>query len=231
MKYQFEKTIIIALGGSVVYPESIDITFVSAFRAFIKKFLKKKKQFVIVVGGGRLSRLFQASAAEISPVTDEDKDWIGIHATRLNAQFLRTVLKDVADPVVLDARHKIKKLTHPVIIASGWRPGWSTDYIAAAIAHDFGVREFIVAGKPSHVYDKDIAKHRDAKPFTDIRWRDYQKLIPKKWTPGFHSPVDPVGARLAARRGITGIIVNGKDLQNLSHLITGKDFMGTVIHN
>ena len=44
----------------------------------------------------------------MSRVTDEDKDWIGIHATRLNAHLLRTIFRDVADPVVIDIRGKSK---------------------------------------------------------------------------------------------------------------------------
>ena len=90
-------------------------------------------------------------------MTDEDKDWIGIHATRLNAHLLRTIFRDVADPVVIDIRGKIKKLRAPMTIASGWRPGWSTDYVAMRIAADFGVHEAVIAGKPAHVYNKDHA--------------------------------------------------------------------------
>lgn len=227
--HKFANTIVIALGGSVMYPDSLDAAFLKRFRDFVKRFLKKKKKFVIVTGGGRLSRLYQHAAGKIEKVTNEDKDWIGIHATRLNAHLLRTIFRDVADPVVVDSRYKIKDLRHPITIASGWRPGWSTDYIAVALAEDFGAREVVVAGKPAYVYDKDHAKHDDAVPIEKLSWREYRRLIPKKWKPGLHTPVDPVAAGLADKKGITAIIVNGRDLKNVENLLNGKPFRGSII--
>jgi len=224
-----KKCVVVALGGSIVYPESIDTQFIKNFRTLIRKFLKKKFQFVIVVGGGRLSRVFQDAAHKISRINDEDKDWIGIHATRLNAHLLRTVFRDVAEPVIFDGRHKMKKLRCPLTIASGWRPGWSTDYVAVRLAADFGAKKVIVAGKPAFVYDKDPHTFKDARAIENLSWKEYRKLIPPMWKPGLHAPVDPVAARLGEKEGIKAIIVNGKDLKNFENLLNGKEFRGTVI--
>jgi len=234
MKHKFGKTIVIALGGSIIYPDQIDSAFIKKFRTFILRFIKRGYKFVIVVGGGRPARLFQEAAHAVVPVKDEDKDWLGIHATRLNAHLLRTIFREVADPVVIDNRHKIKKLKYPVTVASGWTPGWSTDYISIALAEDFKVKEAIIAGKPAHVYDKDPClpagrRTTPAKPIHELKWKEYRKLIPAKWKPGFHSPVDPVAARLAGKRGIAAIIVNGKDLKNFEKMISGKEFKGSII--
>src|SRR3989338_6764551 len=127
MKYKFGKLIIVTLGGSILYPQEIDVGYISLFRKFILSFRKENLKFVIVIGGGKVARLYQNAASEILSISDEDKDWIGIHATRLNAHLLRTVFRDVADPVVIDSRHRLKKLSHPLTIGSGWRPGWSTE--------------------------------------------------------------------------------------------------------
>lgn len=229
MKYFFGKTVVVALGGSIVHPEGIDVRYLKSFKKFVEKFLRRGKKFVLVVGGGRLARVFQNAAHEVSPLANEDKDWIGIHATRLNAHLLRTIFRKIADPVVFDARGKIKKLKYPVTIASGWRPGWSTDFVAAAIAADLKIPEFVVAGKPAFVYHKDPVLHKDAKPYKKIGWREYRKLIPKKWIPGSHAPVDPVAARLAGRRKLKSVIVNGRDLKNFERLLKGEDFRGTII--
>lgn len=229
MRHRFGKTIVIALGGSVVYPEEIDAVFLRKFYKFILKFIRQGKRFVVVVGGGRVARLFQVAAHKVGKITDEDKDWLGIHATRLNAHLLRTIFREVADPIVIDTRHKIKKLKHPVTIASGWRPGWSTDYVAAVLAYDFGAREFIVAGKPAYVYDKDPYKHDGAKPSRELVWEKYRHLIPKKWRPGLHSPVDPVAAEFSAKHGLKAVVLNGRDLKNLEALLNNKKFKGTII--
>jgi len=229
MKYRFGKTIIIDLGGSIVHPDEINTTFLKNFKKFIAPFLKKGAKFVIVIGGGALARRFQNAASAVVKTTDDDKDWIGIHSTRLNAHLLRTVFRDVADPVVIDERGKIPRLKYPVTIGAGWRPGWSTDYVSLQIAADYGVPEVIVAGKPDHVYDKDKAKYPDAKPFNELSWSDYRKIIPNKWKPGLHAPVDPVGAALADKEGMKAIIIDGRAIQNFRDLLNGKDFKGTII--
>ncbi len=229
MKYQFGKIVVISLGGSIVYPKDIDLLFLKDFKKLIERETRKGRKFVVVIGGGHLARIFQQAAEHMGQVTDEDKDWIGIHATRLNAQLLRTVFKKIADPIVFDQRKKITKLTHPVTIASGWRPGWSTDFVAAAIAKDLGVGEYLEVGKPDHVYDKDPSVYRDAKPFEIISWEDYRRLIPRKWVPGSHSPVDPIAAKLSSNAGIRSIVLDGRDLKNFQNLLGGRDFRGTII--
>lgn len=230
MKHSFGKTIVVALGGSIVHPDGIDVAFVKKFRSFaLSVIAKKKHNLVVVIGGGRLARLFQDAAGKITRVVDEDKDWLGIHSTRLNAHLLRTVLKDVADPVIIDARHKIARLTHPITIAAGWRPGWSTDYVAAQLAADFGAKEVVIAGKPAYVYDKDPHKHERALPISRLSWKEYRKLVPKKWIPGLSTPVDPVAAALGERKRLRAIILDGRDLKNFGKLLNGKEFEGSVI--
>ena len=71
MKHRFNNTIVIALGGSILYPEEIDTKFIKQFASLIKQFVKKGKRFVIVTGGGRVSRLYQKAAGEISKITNE----------------------------------------------------------------------------------------------------------------------------------------------------------------
>ena len=229
MRHQFGKTVVIALGGSIMYPDAIDASFIKDFKSFIEKFTKQGMRFVIVVGGGRVARVYQEAAMAVGSITDEDKDWLGIHATRMNAHLIRTVFRKIANPVVIDSRGRVKKLAHPVTVGGGWQPGWSTDYVATALAQDFEISEVVIVGKPDFVYDKDPHKFRDAKPLPELSWKEYRKLIPGKWTPGFHSPVDPVAAKLGEKADIKAIIVNGKDLKNIEALLKGKDFKGTLI--
>jgi uridylate kinase len=229
MNYKFSKTVVVALGGSIVHPDGIDTRFLKNFKKFLAPYLKNGTRFVLVLGGGALARRFQNAAQEVAKVNDEDKDWIGIHATRLNAHLLRTVFRDVANPVIIDARSKIARLRYPVTVAAGWHPGWSTDYVALQIAADLKVKEVVIAGKPDHVYEKDFVKYPDAKSFASLSWRNYGKLIPKKWKPGLHAPIDPVGAALAARENLKAIVLDGRDLKNFGALLKGKEFKGTIV--
>lgn len=229
MRYSVGKNVVIALGGSIIFPEAIDSRFIRNFKAFVERFVKQGYKFVIVVGGGSIARTYQQAAGEVARLTDEDKDWLGIHATRMNAHLIRTIFRDIANPVIIDKRYKIKKLGHAVTVSSGWQPGWSTDYDAAALAVDFKAPAFIVAGKPAYVYSRDPHLFKNAVAISELSWKAYRKMIPKKWVPGSHAPVDPIAAKLAESSGTDAIILNGKDLKNLEALLLGRDFRGTII--
>lgn len=230
LKSAKQNDFVIALGGSIVNPGEINTGYLKAFYNFIRRQTGRGKKFIIVVGGGALTRQFQQAASFAAAVTNEDKDWIGIHATRLHAHLLRTIFQKIAHPVVIDERRKLKDFDgHSLIIGAGWRPGWSTDFVAAQIAVDFKIPQLIVLGKPEYVYDKDNQKFSDAKPFEEISWKDYLKLIPSKWSPGMHAPVDPIAAKLAQKANLKVVVAGGKDLANVQNILAGKKFHGTTI--
>lgn len=219
------KTIVISLGGSIIIPERIQVEFLKRFKEFILKFLKQGYTFIIVTGGGNICRQYQKAAAQVSQLTDEDKDWLGIHATRINAHLLRTIFKKQAYPTVLDSPQKpIDGKNYKLFIASGWRPGWSTDYIAVLLADRFKTNKVINASNITHVYDKN------KRLLDQINWKNYRQLISTKWTPGMNVPFDPIAAKTAQKLKMTVIFTKGTDLKNLANIIKGKKFQGTIIH-
>lgn len=225
---------IISLGGSIIVPApgKINTSFLKKFRKLILGFIRQGRKFIIVTGGGKICRTYQNAASEIIRVPSEDKDWIGIHVTRLNAHLLRTIFRNEASPIVMDSPFKkIKKefLKKPIIIASGWRPGWSTDYIAILLAKRFGTKEIINASNIPFLYEKDINHYKKAKKILKISWSNYQKLIGRKWIPGLSVPVDPIAAREAKKSNIRVIIVKGTDLENFKKIFKKKKFRGTII--
>ena len=223
--------IIIALGGSIIVPDKINTDFLKKFRKLILKFTRQGKKFIIVAGGGRTARLYQNAASKIIKITNEDLDWIGIHATRINAHLLRTIFFKESYPIILDNPYKIVHTRKSVIIASGWRPGWSTDYISILLAKRFEAKEAIIAGRPPYVYTKDFLKYRDAKPMKRISWKSYRKIIGSRWIPGMPAPVDPIGAKLAQKMKLKAIVIQGTNLKNLENLLEGKKFKGTTIES
>lgn len=230
-----KKRILIALGGSIVIPKDgeIDVKFLKKFRDLILRFIKKGYKFIIVVGGGKTSRLYQKVASRIAKASYADLDWIGIYSTWLNANLLKAIFRDKACPEIIDNPHKkIKEefLRKPVIVAGGWKPGWSTDYDAVLLAKRFGAGEIIDAGNIDYVYDKDLNKYRNAKPIERLSWAEYRKLIGSRWIPGLPAPIDPIAAREAEKSGIKALIVKGNNLKNMEHLILEKKFTGTTIY-
>ena len=57
------------------------------------------------------------------------------------------------------------------------------------------------------------------------------KIIPKKWSPGLHSPVDPVASKLAQKKDLKISLAYGRDLKNLENILEDKKFKGTVLSN
>ncbi len=214
-----------------MHPDEIDVIFLRAFYNLIIQEIKASKRFVIVAGGGALCRKFNKAALEITDVSDEDIDWLGIHATRLNAHLLRTIFAKEANPHLFEKRGKINEFgPYPIIIGSGWEPGHSSDFPAVQIAADLKIPRVIILGKPEYVYDKDNQQFPDAKPFFNLNWANYLQLIPNDWTPGSHAPVDPIAAKLAHQENLE-VIVAGQDLANLKSILDGEEFRGTVISN
>lgn len=222
---------IVSFGGSVICPDEIDTTLLKKFYLFIKNGIKSGSKFIIVAGGGYTARKYQRAALEINKASAEYRDWLGIQSTKLNALLLKSIFKEYAHPVLFDKRFKIKRFgKYPIIIGCGWKPGWSTDFVTTQIAIDFKIKPVILLGKPDYVYTSNPDKDKNAKPIARMSWKEYFKLIPKKWIPGLHAPVDPIAAKLAQKEKIPVIVASGKDLNNFSKILKGEKFKGAIIN-
>jgi len=227
--------IIISLGGSLIVPDQIDWMFLKNFRKIILKHIRKGKRFVIVTGGGNTARQYQQAANKVTRLTRDDQDWIGIHSTRLNAHLIKTIFRRVAHPRInKNPRTKAKIEDHfahgeKVMVAAGWRPGWSTDYVSTILAERLGAKTIINLSNIKYAFDKDPKKFKNAKPIKKIGWKDFRKIVGNKWDPGLNLPFDPIASKNAQKNNMRVIIAEGKNLSNLEKILTGKDFIGTVI--
>lgn len=226
--------IVLSLGGSLVVPEGgINVPFLKEFNAFIRNSLKKNPdlQFFIVVGGGRVARQYRDAGEEVlgHELTHEDLDWLGIHATRLNAQLIRTIFRDIAHPHILKHYEIIRKVDESVVVAAGWKPGWSTDFCATLVCDDYNVKKIINMSNIDMVYERDPREFPDAKPIKKASWPEFRKLVGDKWTPGMNAPFDPIAAKNSEELGLTTVVLNGKNFENLQNYLDGKDFVGTIV--
>jgi len=223
-----------SIGGSLIVPNGgINTDFLEKLNAFIRAQLAKNKnrQFFLVAGGGSIARHYRDAGEKVvgHELTDDDKDWLGIHTTKLNAHLLRTIFRDIAHPYILKHYEIIRKVTEPVVVAAGWKPGWSTDYPTVLLCEDYNVQKIINLTNIEKVYDKDPRKHKDAKSFDKISWKDFRKIVGDKWIPGINAPFDPVAAKKAQELGLTVVVLKGDDFENLENYFSGKKFVGTVI--
>ena len=220
------KTIIISLGGSLIVPKKININFLKKFKKTILSFIKNHK-FVIICGGGKLARDFQERGRKLK-LTNKALDWLGIYATRINAQMLRVIFNYFTEEkIIIDPTKKILS-KKKIILCAGWKPGWSTDYDAILLAKNSKSKIIINMTNVSYIYNKDPKKHKDAKPIKEISWKNYEKLAGNKWKPGLNLPFDPIAAKEAKKSKLSVIII-GKNLNNLKNLLNDKEFEGTII--
>jgi len=224
------KLFVISLGGSLVVPDKINITFLRRFKNIINEEIKKNKKFIIIVGGGKTARDYQNSARILTKVSSEDLDWLGIHATRINAHLLLTIFREYAYYRIIKNPKEKVKFKEKILISAGWKPGFSTDYDAVLLAKTYGSDTIINLSNIDYVYDKDPNKYKNAKPFKEITWKEYLKLIDKNWIPGMSAPFDPIASRLAQKLKLKVIIINGRKLKNFKNYLENKKFKGTLIY-
>ncbi len=220
--------IVLSLGGSLIVPEEIQVDFLRQFQELI---LSKTDEysFIIYAGGGSIARKYMEGAKKIEEVTHDQMDWLGIYASRLNAQLLRVIFDKAAEEEVIEDPTEAITMNKPIMIGAGWKPGWSTDYDAVQVAVTNGISQVVNLSNIQYVYDKDPKVHNDAEPITEISWKDFRKIVGDTWTPGLNMPFDPIAAQLAEENGIEVVIADGTDLDNLQSILEGKDFTGTTI--
>ena len=224
-------TVVLSLGGSLIAPggsSGIDTDFVSLLSSLILK-NSKHQHFILICGGGKTARDYQNAANKIGKIKGEDLDWIGIQSTRLNAHLLKSIFGSNSHPeIIFDPRTRVQ-LKKKILVAAGWKPGFSTDYDSVVLAKTHKTRTIINLTNVDYVYTKDPRKFKDAKPIKHISWNEFRNLIGSKWTPGLNAPFDPIASKLAQKLKLRVIIANGKNLGNLEKILEGKDFIGTVI--
>jgi uridylate kinase len=227
-----QETVVMSVGGSLIVPDAIDTAFLIAFKDFIvSETANNGRHFIIIAGGGRTARRYQDAAATVSTLKNEDLDWLGLHATRLNGHLLLTIFRDLAYPVMITNPDDILDVPagQKLIIAAGYRPGASTDLRAIQIAQHVGAKKVINLSNIDYVYTDDPRTNPEAKKIEHISWADFRALIPTEWDPGLSSPFDPVAAKEAHEKEIEVAIINGTKIDSLTNYLHGKPFLGTKI--
>ncbi|MFH1221607.1 MAG: UMP kinase [Candidatus Micrarchaeota archaeon] len=222
--------IVISVGGSLIAPEQVDVAFLKSFRCLILGHIRAGKRFIIICGGGRTSRIYQNAARKLG-VTKDDADWLGICATKINAQLLAALFRKWAHPKITDNPSEHIAFREKILVASGWKPGFSSDYDAVLLARNFGAKKLVNLTNIDYVCDKDPNKFRDAEPIKEMTWKRLLEVIPRKWSPGMHAPFDPVAAKAAQQLRLEVAVINGRNLKSLGNYLQDRSFKGTIIRD
>lgn len=223
---------ILSLGGSIVAPDGVDTEFLKRFKALVEKYLAEDetRKLILVIGGGAPARVYQKAFREIESNAPADvQDWIGITATRLNAQLVKSIFGELClDPVVTDPSADIE-FTGRILVGAGWKPGFSTDFDAVYLAERFGGKTVVNLSNIAKVFSDDPKLNPDAVPLDEIKWEDFRKIVGTEWVPGKNVPFDPIAAGKAADLGLDVIVADGKNIENLENILTDKPYLGTRI--
>jgi uridylate kinase len=224
---------VISLGGSIISPREVDVEFLQTFYGIITEYLLDypEHKLVIVCGGGWPARAYQQAYNRVVPEADHlALDKIGIAATKLNAELVRFIFSEYCADEVVDDPTRPTDISSRIMVASGWKPGFSTDYDAVLLAERFHAQHLVNLSNIEQVYTHDPKKNKEAVAIKDITWRDFKAIVGEKWVPGENVPFDPVATSHAANIGMCVIFAAGRDGENLKNILYGRPFKGTLIH-
>ena len=222
---------VLSVGGSIVAPDKPDTEFLSNFNNLVRDWLKKDEnnKLILVVGGGGPARSYQNAYKAVGNLNADQADWIGIMATRLNAQLLKAIFSDLCQNEVVYNPLEVENFDGKILVAAGWKPGFSTDTDAVFLAERFGAKTVVNLSNIEKVYTDDPKTNPNAKPVDAMTWAEFRKMVGDDWVPGKNCPFDPIASKKAQELGLKVICAGGKNILNIQNILEDKTFIGTVI--
>lgn len=181
------KRVLLKLSGEAFLGKrqyGIDPKFCQWLAREIIKAQKGRTQIAIVVGGGNI---FRGTAAAEHGLERTVGDYIGMLATIMNSLALQAALEkekqetrvlsaiqipDVCEPYIRRRAIRHMEKGRIVIFAGGsGNPYFTTDTAAALRALEAECDVILKATKVDGVYDRDPQKHKDAKKFATLTYR------------------------------------------------------------
>lgn len=224
-----KQVIVISLGGSIIIPDQINLSFLKKFKQTILKNTKKYK-FIIVCGGGSIARKY-IFALEKNKTNETLQSYAGISATRMNARFLSYFFEFDQKEIPHTTQTLENWLKKQDIIFCGaleYKPNQTSDSTSATLANHFKTK-FINISNIKGLYDKNPKEHKDAKFIPKITGKDFNQMAQKiKFKPGQHFILDQKAATIIEKEKIPTYLIdaNAKTLQNI---LNNKKFTGTII--
>ena len=233
-----EGTKIISVGGSIIAPDQPSETMLIEFVSMITDWLSQddSRRLILIAGGGGPARTYQAAFYHVmsglgQEISNMAADWIGVAATRLNAELLRACFGSelASEPVVTNPLEAPQSWRGKILVAAGWKPGFSSDNDAVLLAERYGARQVINLSNIEKIYTADPKTDPTASPLDSISWADFCQMVGSEWRPGLNAPFDPIASKKAAALGLTVICAKGTDVKNTRAILDGAAFVGTTI--
>lgn len=223
------KTFVLSVGGSIFFNEKLRAPEIAKFCEVINELVREGFAFVVVVGGGRVARVYQAGAKALGG-TNFELDEIAISITRANALLFTHSIDNAWKNVLTDPKESENiLLLGRTPIYGGTVPGQTTDSVASLIAEFLGV-DMINLSDVDGVYSADPLKEPNAKMYVELTHTKLVSLLKAQASkPGAHIFIDPHAANILWRSRVKCFFINGNDLENFKNLVRGNSFRGTTI--
>ncbi len=188
MKEPVYKRILLKLSGEALAGKQgtgINTATIQQIAHDVAEAYKAGVQIGLVIGGGNIYRGVAASAEGMDRAS---ADYMGMLATCINALALQDALEKAGVPTRVQTAIEMAEIAEPyirrkairhlekgrlVIFGAGTgNPFFTTDTAASLRAMEINAQVIMKATKVDGIYDKDPAKHADAKKFEKISYID-----------------------------------------------------------
>lgn len=200
-----EKIICVSLGGSGVTDSSgLNFSNIKKFTDVLAR--NKNYRFIIVVGGGNASRLYQASASHIIK-SKRTLFEIGIQVTRLNAFAVMCYAKGRLDvyPKVVESLSELKGAIkkNKIVFMGGLKPGLTTDSTTTLVCKEVKSKLLVNLSSVPYVYDRPPGQKGAIK----YKQMSYDQLVALSNKYDKRNPIsnfifDKIASRIAKRQKI-----------------------------
>lgn len=224
----------ISVGGSTIVPENeIRTQFVRQFTALIKDRVDSSHQkTAIITGGGGPTRQYQRGLKELGITDPIILDTIGIRPTHINAMLMAYVLNHIGVRTqYLSTLTDMIDKRMDAWTTGGTIPGQTTDAVLVDLSQKLGIPTIINATNTPYIYELTDNAIDTSKPIKKICWSEYLSLLGNRsHQPGENVPFGITASHKAMDMGISVVILDGNNIENLRNLFERHPFEGTVIH-
>lgn len=230
------KRVLLKLSGEILkgsHRYGIDPAVLQQMALEIKRAHGSGIEIGIVIGGGNIFRGVSESARDMDR---SSADHMGMLATVMNSLALQDALEKNGVPTRVQSAIQMRQIAEPyirrrairhlekkriVIFAAGTgNPFFSTDTAAALRGSEINADVLLKATKVDGVYDRDPAKHPDARRYSILT---YQEVLEKKL-----GIMDLTAITLCMSNGLPILVFNAGIPGNIYKAVTGTT-IGTFI--
>lgn len=215
--------IVLKVGGFAFSTESRPEPLISDYVKLLQQ-LVKEHHFVVVTGGGSTARTYIQIARSMR-VPESLCDQLGILVSRINARLVVDGLNDTAYPEIPITVTDLSRFfaSGKLVAMGGLQPGHSTNAVAAIAAETVKADLFLNATDVNGVYTSDPSKDPQAKHLDEVNVNTLMQILSdNEMTAGGYDLMDPIALRIIQRSRIPTIIIDGRNLANVTKAIHGE---------